>query len=232
MKILIYSTIAFATLYSQFAAADLLARQEPAAVHQAIEQFLQVQTAGLPGQVQIKISAIDPRLNVAQCAALEPFIPTGSRAWGKTTVGVRCSAPGKWVIYVSTTVRVHGDYFVAATPLAQGQSISPKDIAKTSGDLTSLPAGVITDASQAVGRNTTISVPSGAPLRQDALRTQQAIQQGQTVKLISIGPGFRVSAEARALNNATEGQVTQARTQSGQLISGIAKAGGILEVTY
>jgi len=231
MNISIY-LLFITALFSQAAVAQTTARQTPKAIQQAVEQFLQIQTAGLPGQVQIKIGPIDPRLNVAECSALDPFIPSGSRLWGKTTVGIRCLAPSKWTIYISTSVHVLADYFVTVAPLAQGQSIHLKDITKNNGDITSLPPGVITDASQAIGRIASVSIPSGAPLRQDALRTQQAILQGQTVKLISTGPGFRVSSEARALNNASEGQVTQVRTSSGQLISGVAKAGGILEVNY
>jgi len=49
---------------------------------------------------------------------------------------------------------------------------------------------------------------------------------------VSSGPGFRVSAEARALNSAAEGQIAQARTASGQVVSGVAKAGGVVEVAY
>jgi flagella basal body P-ring formation protein FlgA len=41
-----------------------------------------------------------------------------------------------------------------------------------------------------------------------------------------------VSSDARALNNANEGQLTQVRTPAGQVISGIAKLGGIVEITY
>ncbi len=52
------------------------------------------------------------------------------------------------------------------------------------------------------------------------------------IKLMSSGPGFQVTTEARALNNAAEGQTAQAKTPGGQLVSGIARAGGILEVTY
>jgi flagella basal body P-ring formation protein FlgA len=58
------------------------------------------------------------------------------------------------------------------------------------------------------------------------------VQQGQSVRVVSSGPGFRVSTEARALNNASEGQIAQARTASGQVVSGIAKAGGVVEVGY
>jgi flagella basal body P-ring formation protein FlgA len=207
-------------------------RQDPAPLRQATEQFLRMQTAGLPGQVSVVIGQIDPRMNLAACAALEPFLPNGSRAWGKTTVGVRCNAPTPWTIYVSATVRVLANYIVTAAPLAQGQTIGQNDIATMHGDIATLPPGIITDASQALGRAVLSSLSAGSPLRQDSLRSQQAVQQGQTVRLVSIGTGFRVSTEGKALNNAAEGQLVQARTPAGQVVSGIAKLGGILEVSY
>jgi flagella basal body P-ring formation protein FlgA len=52
------------------------------------------------------------------------------------------------------------------------------------------------------------------------------------VKLVSEGPGFRVSAEGRALGNAADGQLVQVRAPSGQTVSGIARSGGIVEVRY
>lgn len=208
------------------------ARQGHAALRQAAEEFLRVQTNGLPGDVSIAIGAIDRRLNLPACAALEPFLSPGNRAWGKTTVGLRCAAPSAWTIYVTAVVRVEADYVAAAAPLAQGQSISPTDIVRMKGDLTELPAGVVTDPSQAIGRTLAASLQPGMPLRQDALRAQQAVQHGQIVRLVTAGPGFRISGEARALNNANDGQVTQARTPNGQVVSGIAKMGGIVEVTY
>jgi flagella basal body P-ring formation protein FlgA len=221
-----------ATLAHGLHAQERSARQEHAALHQAVDQFLQTQASGLPGQASIAIGAIDRRLNLPACAALEAFFPPGSRAWGKTTVGVRCAAPSAWTIYVTATVRVDGDYIATAVPLAQGQSIGPNDIVKVKGDLTALPAGILTDASQALGRTLSVSLPLGAPLRQEALRAQQVVQQGQLVRLVTTGPGFRVSGEARALNNASEGQVTQARTPGGQVVSGIARMGGVVEVNY
>lgn len=219
-------------LWQQAVAQTPGARQQHAALRQTVEQFLHTQAAGLSGNTSIAVGAIDPRLNLPACATPEAFLPAGSRAWGKTTVGVRCTAPVSWTVYVPATVRVHGDYVVAAAPLAQGQSISANNLAKAKGDLTTLPAGVVTDAALAIGRTLSISLPAGAPLRQDVLRAQQAIQQGQMVRVMSTGPGFRVSAEARALNNANDGQVAQARTASGQVVSGVARMGGIIEVTY
>lgn len=207
-------------------------RQDAASIRQAVEQFLKVQTTGLPGQINVAAGQVDQRLNLPVCAALEPFLPSGSRAWGRTTVGVRCTTPTNWTVYVPATVQVIADYVATAVPLAQGQMIGPSDVLKIKGDLASLPAGILTDPAQAIGRTAAISLGMGIPLRQDSVRTQQAIHLGQSVRLVSAGPGFKVSTEAQALANAMEGQVIQARTPAGQVISGVARTGGVVEVSY
>jgi flagella basal body P-ring formation protein FlgA len=89
---------------------------------------------------------------------------------------------------------------------------------------------VITDAQQAVGRVVAIGMTAGRPLRSDMLRQPLAIQQGQNVKLVTRGAGFRVATEGRALNSAADGQLAQARVHSGQTLSGIARTGGLIEI--
>lgn len=207
-------------------------RQDPSALRQMVEHFLRVQTAGLPGQVNITVGQIDARTSLAACPAPEAFLPGSARVWGKTTVGVRCAAPTPWTIYVGATVQVVAEYLVTAAPLAQGHMVGANDIVRVKGDLTTLPGSIITDTSQAIGKTVISSLTAGMPLRADALRAQQAVQQGQTVRVVSNGPGFQVSAEAKALNNAAEGQVAQARTPSGLVVSGVARAGGVVEVSY
>lgn len=228
------SLFAVAMLASAAAAAQQAApaRQDPAAIRKAVEHFLRTQTAGLPGEVSISVKDLDSRASLAACAAPEPFMPHGSRIWGRTTVGVRCSAPAAWTVYLSATVKVVADYLTAAAPLAQGQVIEARHLANARGDLTQLPTGILTDASQALGRSLKLSLPAGAPLRQDALRAPDVVLQGQTVRLTTAGSGFRISSEAKALNNAAEGQVVQARTANGQIVSGIARSGGNVEVSY
>ena len=46
---------------------------------------------------------------------------------------------------MNAQVRVHGEYLVTARALAQTQPLAAADLAVQSGDLTQLPAGVITD---------------------------------------------------------------------------------------
>ncbi|MFL9923723.1 flagellar basal body P-ring formation chaperone FlgA [Herbaspirillum lusitanum] len=207
-------------------------RQKLADLQQAAEQFLKQQTSGMPGQITISVDPVDSRLILAACLEPQAFMPNGARLWGKTTVGLKCVAPSPWTIYVRANVQVMADYFVTATPLAQGQTIGPNDVTRLKGDLSTLPTGVITEESQAVGRVAAMSLRAGTPLRMDAIRNQRVVQQGQPVRVVSIGAGFQISTEARALTNATEGQLAQAKTSAGQVVSGIAKPGGILEINY
>ncbi|MEC5217524.1 flagella basal body P-ring formation protein FlgA [Actimicrobium sp. GrIS 1.19] len=230
MKTLLFLS---AALISLSASAQTLApRQDPAQIRSSVEQFLRVQTTGLPGEVQITVGQLDARLSLPACQTPEAFLPAGSRVWGRTSVGVRCTAPSPWTVYVTAQVKVIADYVASAIPLSQGQLVGPNDVIRIRGDLTLLPAGVLTDPAQAIGRTVAGSVGLGSPLRQDSLKTVQAVQQGQAVRVVSTGPGFSVATDGRALNNAVAGQIAQAKTAGGQVVSGVARAGGIVDVTY
>ena len=206
-------------------------RTEPAVLKQTVSDFLSQQAGGLPGEVKVTVGAIDPRLNLAPCPAPQAFFMPGARAWGKTTVGVRCAAP-TWTIYVQAMVSVQGEYVTNAVPLAQGQTIEAGQLSLMKGDLAMLPPGVATDIAQVVGRSSNVSLPPGTPLRLDTLKSKPVVQPGQLVKLVSSGNGFSVSAEAKALSMAGEGQPVQVKTASGQQVTGIAKAGGLVEVAF
>lgn len=214
------------------AAPAAASRMEPAALRQAAEQFLQVQTAGLPGKVTVSVGAVDPRLNLAPCPAPEAFLMPGARAWGKTTVGVRCAAPSPWTVYIQSQVSVLGSYVAAAVPLAQGQAIEEGHLAVMQGELTALPPGIATDKAQLIGRTSNLSISAGTPLRLDLVKAKPVVLQGQLVKLVSKGNGFSVSAEGKAAGSAADGQVVAVRTGNGQQISGIARPGGLVEVTF
>ncbi|WLI88006.1 flagellar basal body P-ring formation chaperone FlgA [Massilia sp. R2A-15] len=221
--LLLASPLAFA----QQAAAP---RQDLNALRSVVEEFLKVQGAGLPGTVGVEVRPLDARMSLAACPAPEAFLQPGARAWGNTTVGVRCAAPTAWKVYIQAKVSVQGEYVAAAVPLAQGQPIEQSQLVLVKGDLAALPNGVLTDMDQAIGRSSTVSLQAGAPLRLDGLKSRPVVQQGQAVRVVSTGAGFEVSAEGRAIGTASEGQVVQVRTPAGKIISGVAKAGGLVEV--
>ena len=123
-----------------------------------------------------------------------------------------------------------GDYVVTARPLAQGSALALTDMALQSGDLTQIAVGIVTDPQAVIGKTLTSTLAAGQPLRQDLLRSPLVVQQGQTVKLQSSGQGFRVSADGKSMTNAADGQIAQVRTSNGQTVSGVARAGGVVEM--
>jgi len=225
-----YMQSAFATPANQ--PANLPARQDLSVLKSKVEEFLVTQSTGYPGKVNVTAGAIDPKLKLAPCPAPEVFLPSGSRAWGRTSVGIRCNAPNIWTIYAQAKVSVKAQYLVAAMPLAQGHVMTAQDMLLAEGELTQLPAGVFTDSAQAIGRTVSMSMIAGSVLRQEMLKQAPAVLQGQVVMLTSIGKGFSVAAEGKALNNANDGQVVQVKVESGSVVSGIARAGGKVEVAF
>ncbi|MHB9100303.1 MAG: flagellar basal body P-ring formation chaperone FlgA [Sulfuricella sp.] len=206
--------------------------QDIGVIRKTVDHFVRQNTAELPGQVTLTVGAIDPRLQLHSCDTPEAFLPAGSRLWGNSTVGVRCQSATPWTVYVPVSVRIMAQTAVATRPLSAGQTVSPADVAMQSSDLSQLPPGVITDPALAIGKTVIIGAATGQAFRHDMLRAPQVIQQGQTVKLMAKGNGFQVTSEGKALANATLGQVVSVRTQSGQVISGIAKQNGVVEVNF
>ncbi len=209
-----------------------LAQTPQAPIYKAVEDFLRTQTQGLPGKASFRITPLDTRTQLSACDALEPFFPSAAPPWGRVTVGVRCLGPSSWTVYVQAQVSVQTKYLVAARSLAAGQVLEASDVISRNGDLGTLPATILMEAEQAIGRTVKIGIASGQPLRSDQLIAPWAVQQGQTVRTVSQGDGFSVSSEGKALNSAVEGQIVQVRTPSGQTVSGIARMGGIVEVRY
>lgn len=196
-----------------------------------IEQFLLEQAKGLPGKVSIRI---DTPMSGAlpACDAPQPFLPNGARLWGRVSVGVRCNGEGSaaWVRFVPAYIAVAGNYYVAGRQINPGEIIDAGALQLRQGDLSALPRGVVTSPQQASGMISSSRIAMGAPLRMELLKASNVIQQGQNVKVQSQGSGFVVSTEARAMTNAAAGVAIQVKTQAGQMLSGIARADGSVEL--
>jgi flagella basal body P-ring formation protein FlgA len=226
------TTIAAGLLALCTLAQPATAQQAPEPVREAARAFLEAEAAGLPGEVSVTVGRMDPLNQLPACAELVPFFPAGARAWGQTNVGMRCDSPVEWTIYLPARVEVFTDYVVVARPLRPGQIVGLADLKRERGDLAALPEATITDPAQAVGQHVRIAVGAGTPLRSTHLRLPPAVRQGQNVKVVSKGPGFSVSSEGRALNGAGAGETVRVRMPGGQVVSGIARNGGVVEIDY
>ena len=74
---------------------------------------------------------IDPRLRLAPCARITPYLPAGSRPWGRTRVGLRCEdGPTHWNVSLPVTVQIFAPALVLREPLPAGAELSPDLLAE------------------------------------------------------------------------------------------------------
>ncbi|RKP45390.1 flagellar basal body P-ring formation protein FlgA [Pararobbsia silviterrae] len=204
-------------------------KQDPAVIMKVAEDFLREQAAGLPGRVTITVPPVGPH-GLAACDNLQAFMAPGAPVWGRTTVGVRCVGDRPWTLYVLARISVEATYYVAARQIMPGDVIQATDLLPRDGDLAVMPRAIVTDPSQAVGAVAQNRITPGLPVRTDLIRSVNAIQLGQTVKVVAEGNGFSISTDGSALNNAGPGQQVRVKTDNGQTVVGTATGRGVVQI--
>jgi flagella basal body P-ring formation protein FlgA len=174
-------------------------------------------------RVEVVVGALDPRLHLAPCQRIEPWLPGGARLWGKTRVGLRCvQGPSPWNVYLPVTVHAWGRGLVAGAAAAPGSVLQPGDVAEGEVDFAESNSPALVDAAQAVGRTLALPLKPGQSVRAAHLRARQWFTAGDTVRLLASGVGFRLECEGQALSNGLEGQTARVRTESGRVVTGMA----------
>jgi len=213
---------------------DLFAAETPPAYDtqrlvEEARQFLNQEAAGL-GEVHVQVTPPQQSAEIPKCDQIEAFLPPGARAQGKTTVGVRCSSPRRWTVFMQAQVQIMAPYLVAAHPLNAGQTLAPSDLILKLTDMSEVPAGIVNAPEALYGNTLTSNIPAGSPIRRQQIKVPLVIQSGQAVHLKVSGQGFQITGDGIAMSNASEGQPVQVRTPRGSLVSGIARTGGNVEL--
>lgn len=182
-------------------------------------------------RIEVSVGTLDSRFNLAPCQHAEAFLPNGVRLWGRSSVGVRCLQGANWSVLIPVNVRVFGTALVASRPLVPAQLLSAQDVAPAEVEL-ARDSALVTDVSQLANRVLVRPIGVGGAIPMNALRLPQVVSQGDPVKLIGQGQGFAITAEATALSAAHDGQAVRVRTDSGRILTGIARSGRVVELSF
>lgn len=187
--------------------------------------------AGAP-RVEVTIGQLDPRLHLAPCQSIEPYLPAGMRLWGKARVGLRCKVgPTPWNVYLPITVKVWGRALVVPAGAVAGSVLTSADLAETEVDLAEEFTPALVEPKLAIGRVLAQNLKPGQTLRQGHLKARQWFAAGETVKVVARGEGFALESEAQALSNGLEGQPARVRTENGRILTGIPAGERRIEVS-
>lgn len=181
-------------------------------------------------RVEVQLGMPDNAAAVAPCLRSEPFVPPGVRLWGRSSVGVRCVEGASWRVIFPVTVTVWGPAWVAANPLSAGTTVSAADLREAEVELTRERSGLPKTADALVGKVLVRPVQAGQAVALDAVRATTVVSAGDVVRLRVLGGGFAITAAGQSLGSATEGQAVRVRTDFGRTVTGVARAGRIVDL--
>ena len=182
-------------------------------------------------RVEVSLGQLDPRLRLAPCEKVDPYLPNGVRLWGKSRIGLRCSrGPTAWNVYLPITVKAWGRALVATSVLPAGAVLAAGDLVQAEVDLAEDPSMALADTSLAVGRTLARAMLPGQSLRAANLKPRQWFSAGETVQVLARGTGFSVASSGEALNAGLEGQAVRVRTEGGRVLVGVPVAANRVEL--
>ena len=191
-------------------------------VHALAREASQRAAPGL--RVEVALGRLDPRLRLAPCGQVQPYLPPGTRLWGAARIGLRCSdGRARWNVFLPLQVDVWGPGVVAAAPLAAGTTIGAADLRAAEVNLAALPhTRALPRAELALGRVLARPLAAGDAVFAADLRARLWFAAGDTVRIVAAGRGWRIHGEGQALAPGLEGQPVRVRTESGRIVSGVA----------
>ncbi len=178
---------------------------------------------GLPEQarIDVQIGRLDPRLKLAPCNQVQPYLPPGLQMWGRTRIGLRClEGPVRWNVSLPVTVKVYARALVAVDALPAGALLTQALLSSAEIDIAAEAGAVFSDASSLVGRTLSRPLAAGEAVRSSSLKVRQWFAAGDTVMVRAVGSGYAVAREGQALTAGLEGQSVKVRFENGRIISG------------
>lgn len=181
-----------------------------------------IQSSGAtPLRMEVSVGALDSRLRLASCSRVEPYIPVGTRLWGKTRLGLRCvEGVGKWNVFLPVTIKAIGRAWVMRRDVAPGAVLGEEDVMEAEADWAEQSSPIIADPAQWVGQVAVRNLTTGQALRQNMVRPAQVFQAGTQVRIVAQGTGFQITSDGQALSPGVVGQLAKVRMDNGRIMSG------------
>jgi flagellar basal body P-ring formation protein FlgA len=172
-------------------------------------------------RVQVLPGTLDPRLKLAACARVQPQLPAGVPAWGRTRVGLLCvDGPVRWNVSLPVTVQVWAPAVVPTFALGAGAQLEASQFTLAEADWAATAAPPLVDAAALQGRVLARAVPAGQPVRATDLQARQWFAAGDVVRVVTNGAGFSIATEGRALAAGVEGQPVRVRIGDSHVAAG------------
>lgn len=175
-----------------------------------------------PLRMEVAVGELDTRLRLAPCARVEPYLPVGTRLWGKSRIGLRClEGESKWNVFLPVTIHAYGPAWVIKGNVLPGAVLNEGDAMEAEVDWAEETSPVVGRQSHWLGQVATRSLGTGQVLRQGLIKPATVFQAGAQVRVIAQGPGFQITSAGQALSAGIVGQSARVKMDNGRVMSGV-----------
>ena len=174
-----------------------------------------------PLRMVVTVGELDSRLRLAPCARVEPYLPVGTRLWGKTRLGLRClEGSTKWNVFLPIAVKAYGQAWVVKGQVSAGTALTQGDVMEAEVDWAEQREAIISNPDQWLGQVANRALSSGQALRQGMIRPAQVFRAGAQVRVLAQGTGFSITSDGQALSAGVVGQSARIKMDNGHVMSG------------
>lgn len=188
-------------------------------VREAVTAFLRT-SIDAPGKIAaIRVDHLDPRLHLNACEKpLQPFLLREPTAGGRVTVGVRCTAPKPWKLFVPAQVTRYLKVVTAAHPIPRNAPIAADDLQIQRVEVGTLRGAYYRHTAPILGLQTRYAIGAGEVISPRDVTAPQLVQRGHTVLVTASSATVSISMKARALENGARGDLIRVRNLSSDRI--------------
>ncbi|WP_101047123.1 flagellar basal body P-ring formation chaperone FlgA [Macromonas nakdongensis] len=188
--------------------------------------------AALPLRPEVTVGQLDSRLQLAPCARVEPYLPTGTRLWGRSRIGLRCvQGPVLWNVFLPITVKAWGPAWVVRQPIARGTALEASQFEATEVDWAEGGAPVLARPEDWIGQQADRALAPGQVLRKGMVSVAQAFAAGTQVRVRVQGNGFTLMATGAAITHGYVGETARVRMPNRKILSGTVRNADTVDIS-
>lgn len=211
----------------------MASNQDTNILRQSVMSFLQDQMATHNEQdIEINVGRIDRRLKLTACEhAPTPFLAAGAKLQGKLTVGLRCTGPKPWTVYIPSQIRIFAEVIAAAQPLLRGTEITADHIILVRQELSQLRSGYYTKSDAVIGKVLKQNLAAGRAITPRRIKAPILVRRGEKVTIVASFGTLKVRGKGKALRDAARGELVSVRnSRSKRIVQGIVTKPGTVNV--
>jgi len=225
----IWTTMKITTATAAGATLPAPAIETPDAIRSAIAAALQPRL-GSVGDASFDIGALDARLRLASCSALDVSVPTAIGA--AMTAKVECQTPN-WTIYVPVRVHAWTEAVVAATNLAPNTRLTAAALTRGRIDMFGANGGLITDPGAAEGKILRAGIVAGSPILDTMLDQPIVVHRGEKLLLTLTDGDMELRDSVVALEDGRTGDtISLQNEESHKTIRATVTGSGAAEIRF